>query len=67
MAGGWNTAGLIVEVGGDVVLQQFPKILNNQLWRTLVTVFTESLVDSQNIDQLVGQVVLRTVAAFQCD
>ena len=48
-----------------MVLQQFPKVFNNQLRGTRVTVFTETLVDSQNVDELVSQVVFRAVTAVE--
>ena len=67
MAGGRNTGGLVVKVGRDVVLQEFPKVLNDELRCTGVTVFTQTLVDSQHVHELVGQVVFRAVTAVQCN
>jgi hypothetical protein len=38
VSSGWDSASLVIEVGSDVVLKQFPQVLDNQLWRTRVTV-----------------------------
>ena len=61
----WDTRGLVVEVGRHVVLEKFPKVLNNQLWSARVTVFTKSLVDSENVNEFVGQVVFGAVTAVE--
>ena len=61
----WDTRCLVVEVGRHVVLEKFPKVLNNQLWGTRVTVFTKSLVDSENVNEFVGQVVFGAVTAVE--
>ena len=63
----WKTGSLVVKVGRDVVLKQFPKVLNDELGSTGVTVLTQSLVDSKDVDQFVSQVVFRTVATVQGD
>ncbi len=63
----WNSGGLVVEVGGHVVLEKFPKVLNDQLWSTGVTVFTKSLVDSQNVNELVRQIVFRAISTVEGD
>ena len=63
----WDARGLVVKVGGDVVLQQLPQVLNDELGCTGVTVFSQALVDAQHVDELVGQVVFRPVAAVQGD
>ncbi len=55
---GWDARGLVVEVGGAVVLQKFPQVLNDELGCTGVTVLSEALVDAENVHKFVGQVVL---------
>ena len=67
VACGGNARSLVVEVGGAVVLQQFPQVLNDELRRTGVTVLSEALVDAKDVHELVGQVVLGAVAAVQGD
>ena len=44
-----NSTGLVVEVGGAVVLQQFPEILDDELGGASVTILTQTLVDSEYI------------------
>ena len=58
---------MVVEVGRDVVLEQFPKVLNNQLRSTGITVLSKTLVDSKNVDQFVGQIVFGAVATVEGD
>ena len=53
----WNSRRLVVEVGRNVVLQQFPQVLYNQLRSTGVAVFSQSLINSKYVDELVCQVV----------
>ena len=67
MASGRDARRLVVEVGGDVILQQFPKVLNDELRCTGVSVFSQALVDSQDVNEFVRQVVFRAVAAVQGD
>ena len=62
-----DTGRLVVEVGGDVVLEQLPQVLDDQLGGTGVTVLPEPLVDPQDVDQLVGQVVLGPVSGVEGD
>jgi hypothetical protein len=64
---GRDAAGLVVHVGGDVVLQQLPQVLDDELRRARVAVLLEALVDAQHVDQLVGEVVLAALAALQGD
>ncbi len=64
---GRNAGGLVVEVGGHVILKKFPKILDNQLGCTVVTVFPEPLVDPEDIHELVGEVVFGSVSGLQGD
>ena len=58
---------MVVKVGGDVVLKQFPKVLNNELRCAGVAVFSQALVDAQHVNEFVRQVVFRAVAAVQGD
>ena len=64
---GRDSGGLVVEVGGDVVLQELPEILDDELGCTVVTVLPEPLVDPEDIDQLVGEVILGPVSGLQGD
>ncbi len=58
MSSWWNATCLIVEVSRNMVLQEFPQILDNQLRSTSVAILAKSLIDSQHVDHLVGQIVL---------
>ncbi len=44
-----DSAGLVVEVGGAVVLQQFPEVLDDELRGASVAVLTQTLVDSEDV------------------
>ena len=50
-----------------MVLEQFTKVLNNQLRSTGITVLSKTLVDSKNVDQFVGQIVFGAVATVEGD
>ena len=50
-----------------MVLKQFPKVLNNQLRCTGVTVLSQSLVDTKDVNEFVSQIVFRAVSAVQGD
>src|SRR2546425_310971 len=58
---------LVVEVRRHVILEQLPKVLDDQLGRTRVPVLAQTLVDPQDVDELVREVVLRAVAALEGD
>src|SRR6267143_5236683 len=58
---------LVVEVRRDVILEELPEILDDQLGRTRVPVLTEPLVDPKDVDEFVRQVVLGSVPALQGD
>jgi len=55
----------VVEVCGDVVLQEFPEIFDDQLGGTCVLVLLEPLVDTDDIHELVGQVVFRPLPVLK--
>ena len=65
VASGWDAGCLVVKVGRDVVLEQFPKVFNNQLRSTGVSVFSQSLVDSKDVDEFVCQIVFGPVTAVE--
>ncbi len=58
---------LVVEVCGDMVLQQFPQVLHDQLGRARVTVLAQAGVDPQDVHQLVREIVLGAVSRLQGD
>src|SRR3989441_1335156 len=65
--GGRNSRRLVVEVRRHVILKELPQILHDELGRTRVPILAETLVDPQDIDELVREVVLRAVSALQGD
>ena len=50
-----------------MVLKELPEILDDQLGGARVAVLSEPLVDPEHVDELVGQVVLRSVPTLQRD
>ena len=64
---GRDSGCLVVEVGGDVVLQKLPEVLDDELGCSRVTVLPEPLVDPEDIDQLVGEVILGSVSGVEGD
>ena len=64
---GRDSGYLVVEVRGDVILQELPQILDDQLGCSLVTVLPQPLVDTDDIDQFVGEVVLGPVVGLEPD
>ena len=50
-----------------MVLQKFPQVFNDQLRCTGVTVFTQTLVDTENVNKFVSEVVFRAVSTVLCD
>jgi len=64
VARGRNAGRLVVEKRGDVVLQQLPQILDNELRRARVNVFFEPLVDAENVDELVVQSITAETAGI---
>ena len=59
--------GLVVEVRRHVVLEELPQVFDDELRGAGIPVFPQSLVDPQDIDEFVGQVILRSVPALQGD
>ena len=62
-----DAAGLVIEVGRNVILEQFPQVLDDELGRAHVAVLAESLVDPEDVDQLVGEVVFTAFPALERD
>jgi len=60
-------ADLVVDERGDVVLEQFPEVLDDQLRGTCLAVLHEPLVDPDDVDQLVREVVLGALAVVERD
>src|SRR5699024_3002062 len=56
VTGGRRARDLVVHKGGNVILEEFPEILDNQLWRTCLAVLHEPLVDPDDVNQFVGEV-----------
>ena len=50
-----------------MVLQEFPKVLDDELRCACIAVFLETLVDPDDIDELVRQVIFTALAGFKCD
>jgi len=50
-----------------MILQQLPEILDDQLGSSCLAVLLEALVDSDDVHQLVGEVVLAPLAGLQGD
>ena len=48
-----------------MILQKLPQVLDDQLGCAGVSVLPQALVDSQDVNQLVSQVVLGTVPAVE--
>src|SRR2546427_12206784 len=57
----------IVEVGGDVVLEEFVEFLDNVDWDTGFECFSKFLVDPDNIDQFVCKIIFRPDAGLKSD
>ncbi len=55
---------MIVEVSCAMILEKFPEIFHNELWSPGVTILPETLINPQNIDQLVCKIVFGSVAAL---
>jgi hypothetical protein len=65
---GRGTAGyLVIKISGYVVLQEFPEILDDQLGGACILVLLEPLVDTDDVHELVGQVILGPLAVLQDD
>ena len=62
---GWDASRLVVEIGRDVILQQFPQILNNELGGTSITILSQALIDSKNVHKFVSKVILTSVTTIQ--
>ncbi len=58
---------LVVEIGGDVVLQKFPEVLDDELGCTGILVLLEPLVDPDDIHEFVSQVILRALSVLEDD
>lgn len=54
---GGDSGDLVVEVGGRVVLEEFPEVFNDKLRGSRVDVFAEALVDSNNVDEFMCEVI----------
>jgi hypothetical protein len=62
-----DAARLVVEVRRDVVLEQLPEVLDDELGGAHIAVLSQALVDPEHVDQLVGQVVLAPFPALERD
>jgi len=60
-------ADLVVHERRDVVLQQLPEVLDDELGSAGLAVLHEPLVDADDVDQLVGEVVLGALTVVQRD
>src|SRR5207244_10075816 len=63
--GGRDARRLVVEVRRHVVLEELPQVLHDELGRAGIPILAETLVDSQDIDELVREVILRAVSTLQ--
>ena len=55
---------LVVEVGGDVVVEQVDEVLDDEVRRPRLLGLPDPLVDAEDVHYLVGEVVLRPDAGL---
>ncbi|VVB67941.1 Uncharacterised protein [Candidatus Norongarragalina meridionalis] len=67
VAGGRYSRGFVVEVSRNVVLQQFPQVLDDQLRRSCVDVLFQALIDAEDVYELVRQIVFRAFSSLECN
>jgi len=63
----WYLADFVVEVGCDMILEEFPQVFDDDFWRACVDVFEEALVDSDDVPKFVGEVIFAAFSCFEGD
>ena len=55
----------IIKESGDMVLEEFPEIFDNELRGASFDVFAEALINTNGVHELVGEIVLGADAGFE--
>lgn len=67
VAGGGNAGDFIIKEGSDMILEEFPEVFDNKLWGAGLNIFAEALINTNGIDEFMGEIVFRADASVEDD